>query len=51
MLKRICIAAVLCGIILSGARAEDAKPLKVLLLAGGCCHYYAKQKDILKSGP
>ena len=33
------------------ARAADApKPLKVLLLAGGCCHDYAKQKDILKSG-
>lgn len=26
------------------------KPLKVLLLAGGCCHDYAKQKDILKEG-
>ena len=33
------------------ARAADApKPLKVLLLAGGCCHDYAKQKDILKNG-
>ena len=33
------------------AHAADApKPLKVLLLAGGCCHDYAKQKDILKSG-
>ena len=26
------------------------KPLRVLLLAGGCCHDYAKQKDILKNG-
>ena len=33
------------------ARAADApKPLKVLLLTGGCCHDYAKQKDILKKG-
>ena len=33
------------------ARAADApKPLKVLLLTGGCCHDYAKQKDILKTG-
>ncbi len=33
------------------ARAADApKPLKVLLLTGGCCHDYAKQKDILKNG-
>ena len=33
------------------ARAADApKPLKVLLLAGGCCHDYKAQKDILKKG-
>jgi hypothetical protein len=25
-------------------------PLKVLLITGGCCHDYAKQKDILKAG-
>jgi hypothetical protein len=32
-------------------RAADApKPLKVLLITGGCCHDYAKQKDILKKG-
>src|SRR5580765_4402058 len=32
-------------------RAADApKPLKVLLITGGCCHDYAKQKDILKEG-
>lgn len=30
--------------------AQDAKPLKVLLITGGCCHDYAKQKDILKTG-
>jgi hypothetical protein len=30
--------------------AQDAKPLKVLLITGGCCHDYAKQKDILKQG-
>lgn len=30
--------------------AEVPPPLKVLLLAGGCCHDYAKQKDILKKG-
>ncbi|HZZ73147.1 MAG TPA: discoidin domain-containing protein [Pirellulales bacterium] len=40
------------------ARAEEpkpadssaVKPLKVLLVTGGCCHDYAKQKDILKNG-
>lgn len=26
------------------------KPLRILLITGGCCHDYAKQKDILKAG-
>jgi uncharacterized protein (TIGR03067 family) len=26
------------------------KPLRALLLLGGCCHDYAKQKDLLKAG-
>ena len=30
--------------------ADAPKPLKVLLITGGCCHDYAKQKDILKKG-
>ena len=30
--------------------AADVKPLKVLLITGGCCHDYAKQKEILKKG-
>ncbi len=30
--------------------AKEVKPLKVLLVLGGCCHDYAKQKDILKAG-
>src|ERR1035437_2837413 len=30
--------------------ADEPKPLKILLIAGGCCHDYAKQKDILKKG-
>ena len=35
---------------LASVRAADAKPLRVLLITGGCCHDYAKQKDILKKG-
>lgn len=31
-------------------QAEDVKPLRVLLVAGGCCHDYANQKEILKKG-
>ncbi|QUE53298.1 ThuA domain-containing protein [Luteolibacter ambystomatis] len=34
----------------SAGLAADAKPLKVLLITGGCCHSYATQKDILKKG-
>ena len=30
--------------------ADAPKPLKVLLVAGGCCHDYATQKDVLKRG-
>ncbi len=32
------------------ARAEDAPPLRVLLVAGGCCHDYAAQTQLLKEG-
>ena len=27
-----------------------AKPIRVLLVTGGCCHDFAKQKDILAKG-
>lgn len=30
--------------------AETPRPLRALLVLGGCCHDYAKQKDILKEG-
>lgn len=29
---------------------ETARPIKVLLVIGGCCHDYATQKDLLKNG-
>lgn len=32
------------------SQAQDPKPLKILLITGGCCHDYATQKDILKAG-
>src|SRR5687768_8590724 len=32
------------------AFAAETKPLRALLITGGCCHDYAKQKDILKKG-
>src|SRR3954462_9523221 len=29
---------------------EKPKPIRVLLVCGGCCHDYAKQKDIVAKG-
>ena len=34
----------------SPSLAADTKPLRALLITGGCCHDYGKQKDILKKG-
>ena len=31
-------------------RADDDKPIRALLVAGGCCHDYKRQKDILTEG-
>jgi type 1 glutamine amidotransferase len=39
------------AISISTAPAADApKPLRALLITGGCCHDYGKQKDLLKEG-
>ncbi len=35
---------------LASAHAADSRPLRVLLITGGCCHEYSKQKDVLKNG-
>lgn len=32
------------------AGAADARPLRALLITGGCCHEYGRQKDVLKNG-
>jgi type 1 glutamine amidotransferase len=38
-------------VLTTGIRAEDPpKPIRALLVIGGCCHDYAKQKDILTQG-
>ena len=49
-MKRHLLFALLCAAtVLASAptRAADAKPLRALLITGGCCHDYAKLKDIL----
>jgi hypothetical protein len=33
-----------------GRAADAPKPIKILLITGGCCHDYKTQKDILKKG-
>jgi hypothetical protein len=30
--------------------APAAQPIRALLITGGCCHEYSKQKDVLKNG-
>ncbi len=44
----LALAAVL-GLALPSADAAP-KPLRILLITGGCCHDYANQKNILKNG-
>lgn len=39
-----------CALLLHSATAAETKPLRVLLITGGCCHDYATQKGILKQG-
>src|SRR4051812_32224188 len=48
-LRNSLAAAAFCAAISVSSSAAE-KPLKVLLLTGGCCHDYPHQKDILKKG-
>jgi trehalose utilization protein len=42
-------ALVIASLGLPAMAADSPAPLRVLLITGGCCHDYAKQKDILKA--
>lgn len=47
------LAAAFAGALLSApasARAAETKPIKALLVCGGCCHDYEQQKKILTEG-
>ena len=50
--RTIIVALLTAGLLgVARSRAEDApKPIRALLVIGGCCHDYAKQKDILTKG-
>jgi hypothetical protein len=39
-----------CALLVNSVGAAEVPALRVLLITGGCCHDYAKQKDILKQG-
>lgn len=43
-------AAALAAFALAQPSLAETKPLKALLITGGCCHDYKAQKDILKAG-
>jgi len=43
-------ALVVAALFVNAADAPAAKPLRVLLVCGGCCHDYTAQQDILKKG-
>ena len=50
-LRHLIASALLPIALAASVNAADAvKPLRILLITGGCCHNYAKQKDILKQG-
>ena len=52
--KKFLLAGVFASILLGAnspsLQGAEPKPLRVLLITGGCCHDYAAQKDILKKG-
>lgn len=44
------LATAIAGLALIHPALAETKPLKALLITGGCCHDYKAQKDILKKG-
>lgn len=44
----LCIAAL--AFLFTSFASAEVKPIKALLVIGGCCHDYAVQKDLIKNG-
>jgi type 1 glutamine amidotransferase len=51
-MKRISLALAAVAALLGTSQAapQDDKPIRALLVLGGCCHDYEKQKDIISKG-
>ncbi|UUO06989.1 discoidin domain-containing protein [Blastopirellula sp. J2-11] len=50
-MKRTSLALLLVCLIITSAQAQTApKPIKALLVTGGCCHDYDNQKNLIKIG-
>jgi type 1 glutamine amidotransferase len=50
MKTKLLSLAMLFAFATGSVRAEDDKPIRALLVLGGCCHDYAKQKDLITKG-
>jgi type 1 glutamine amidotransferase len=48
----VVLAAVLIGLTRAGAAnaQDETKPIRALLVIGGCCHDYGRQKDLITQG-
>lgn len=50
-MKLLSLVPALCAaVFVQVAGAQQAKPLKIMLITGGCCHDYKAQTEILKKG-
>src|SRR3954466_4969668 len=49
-MKSVLLLFALAFLLAPALHAADAKPLKVLMVTGGCCHDYENQKHILAEG-
>ena len=50
LLRNLASSLLVAGLVAVASAAPATKPLKILLITGGCCHDYAAQKDLLKAG-
>ncbi|MFN9042429.1 MAG: hypothetical protein ACK5YO_39435, partial [Planctomyces sp.] len=49
-LSGLMCAVALCVSVSSGALAQQQRPIRALLVLGGCCHDYPKQQKLLTEG-